>query len=204
MPTAPSLVGQRFGSRIILSLATTVGAKSKKWNFLCDCGRKGMVEASNLKKSASCSHSCPYFPLIVHGMKRHPAYRTWEAMRYRCSSPKYAEYHLYGARGITFCERWKSFESFWADMGPTWQKGLSLDRIDNSGNYHKDNCRWATMTEQANNTRRNKWLDTPAGRLTLSQAGRKFGLSKGCIEGRIARGCPPDKLFLKPFATNHQ
>jgi hypothetical protein len=85
------------------------------------------------------------------------AHNSWKAMKQRCTNPKRHNYPSYGGKGITVCERWKSFDNFLADMGERPQ-GTSLDRIDSNGNYEPNNCRWATYKVQARNSGRRKVL----------------------------------------------
>lgn len=82
-----------------------------------------------------------------------PTWNSWQAMLARCYRPVCNGYKNYGGRGITVCERWHSFENFYADMGDR-PKGKTLDRLDVNGNYEPGNCRWATPTEQRANTRK--------------------------------------------------
>ena len=88
-----------------------------------------------------------------HGLTHSPTYETWHAMIQRCTNPRASNWGYYGGRGITVCDRWlHSFENFLADMGMR-PADLSLDRIDNDGNYEPGNCRWATAVEQSQNRR---------------------------------------------------
>ncbi len=99
-------------------------------------------------------------PAYKHGHapknKFSPEYQSWNCMIQRCTNPKRTYYHYYGGRGITVCDRWKVFTNFLEDMGAR-PVGTSLDRIDPNKGYYKENCRWATPTEQASNRRPGKW-----------------------------------------------
>jgi len=110
-------------------------------------------------------------------------------MRQRCFDPKHKNYALYGGRGITVCERWLTFENFYADMGPRPTPKHTIDRFpDKDGPYAPDNCRWATWTEQQNNRSNNRHVLVNGERLTIAQAARALGVTVKVIRGRIDRG----------------
>lgn len=118
------------------------------------CGKEFEAPIRNIKKGLTKSCGCQSNKFKnPHGLWRHPVYNTWNMMKQRCYNPKYQCYKDYGGRGIQVCERWLDVKNFIDDMYPSYQEGLTLDRINIDGNYAPDNCRWATKEVQSRNTR---------------------------------------------------
>lgn len=125
------------------------------WLCRCSCGNERIVRTANLKNGSSRSCGCLQSEVVAmrnstHGLTGTKVYRVWSNMIRRCEYPKAIGFSRYGAKGVTVCEAWHSFENFFNDMGNI-PKGMTLDRIDNTKGYCKSNCRWATPTTQARN-----------------------------------------------------
>lgn len=136
--------------------------------------------------------------------KREPIlYDTWIRIRQRCNNPNGSDYHHYGGRGITVSKRWMKFENFLADMKPSHIKGLEIDRINNNKGYNKRNCRWATRTQQVNNTRVTHLISFKGKTLSIAQWARALGIPRCRIKDRINRlHWPPHKALIAPKRTN--
>lgn len=108
----------------------------------------------------------------------------WRAMISRCEVPNNNRYQMYAGRGIKVCERWKDFNNFWNDIGQYHSKGLTIDRIDNNGDYCPENCRLATPKEQANNTRRNRLFGFNGLKKTLTDWATTIGINRSTLAQR--------------------
>ena len=108
-------------------------------------------------KQKSCG-KCAGTQRVTHGHSGKPYYKVWQQMLQRCTNPTNNSYHCYGARGIKVCEEWRTFEGFWKDMADGYQKGLTLDRIDGTGNYEVANCEWISHSANSSKTSRNRTI----------------------------------------------
>lgn len=197
--SACDLIGKRIGKLLVVSFE---GCRNKKsyWKCLCDCGGIKIIRRSDLVSGNTTSCGCK-LKYRVHGQAYSATYRSWKAMRYRCSNPKNRCYKDYGGRGIAVCERWdNSFENFYADMGER-PDGMTIDRIDNNMGYCPKNCRWATAKEQSRNKQNSKIITALGESLCLADWSKKTGLTKGSINLRLAKGIPPDVIFSTGRAT---
>lgn len=127
-----------------------------------------------------------------------PEYRSWSAMRARCSNPKLKEYPRYGGRGITVCERWQSYENFLADMGRRPSLQHTIDRIDVNQGYFKENCKWSTNVEQANNRTKHTYLEVDGVVKTQAQWLRQFNVKKPTFKTRLRNGWDVKKALTYP------
>ena len=202
------LTGKKFG--LLTAIKFIPGTQKKgekiipsKWICECVCGNTSTVQAGNLRSGNTTSCGCIGIEsrktaIKTHGLRKHPLYNVWNSMRQRCTNPNTKSYKTYGARGIHVCERWLKFENFWEDVSPEWEKGLTLERIDNNGPYGPDNCKWATREKQANNRVTSSFIDTIHGRLTIAEASKISGIKAKTIWMRKYTYKWPDKDLLIP------
>lgn len=153
--TRKNIVGQRFGRLLVDSFSHTDERRRAQWNCICDCGGKTVVAGISLRCNHTMSCGClqderQKYGAITHGYTNTPVWRAWRAMKHRCKGKNFDRYMNYAGRGISYCDRWKSFENFLADMGEP-PLGFTLERIDVNGNYEPSNCKWITADAQYSN-----------------------------------------------------
>jgi hypothetical protein len=204
---AKNRVGQKFGRLIILSVFRGFSKNGKyglTWaNVKCSCGVEKVVDLQSVTRNGSKSCGCQNvesarmqgFKNAKHGHARklqkvHDTYTVRVGMLERCYNEKNKAFKNYGGRGIYVCNEWKdSYENFLQDMGER-PKNTTLDRIDNEGNYTKDNCRWATIKEQANNRRTNLVYTLEGIQKTLKEWCEEYNISYKMVWKRVKAGRP--------------
>lgn len=202
-----NLVGQVFG-KLTVEVLDHIKRGNYFWLCRCECGNTCIKNTSHLKRTnfrEGTEFNCGCFNnLIKHGHCKDrvnsTTYGVWKAMVQRCTNSKNTQYSDYGGRDIKVCPEWiKSFENFLADMGEK-PEGLSLDRINNNGNYCKSNCRWATYAEQARNKRTNRLITYKDETKCLEDWSISFGIDVGTLTHRLKINWPLDLVFsLKKY-----
>lgn len=204
------LTGQRFNRFLVLREAGKDKHGATFWTCQCDCGELRDVRTTHLRLGVSKSCGCLQREVAAQGKRKHglhnnALYDVWNGMLRRTTNPDDPGYKNYGGRGIEVCTRWESVGNFIADMGPSYRKGLTIDRINNDGNYEPDNCRWTTRVVQQRN-RTNTLRLTYLGRTlplaewadvceiqysTLHKRVMVYGWS---TERALTKGLPSDRL----------
>jgi hypothetical protein len=189
MGTFIDLTGSAFGKLIVISRAKNKG-KETRWICRCECGNSkeiyGIALKSGHTKSCGCiAKETASNKAKIHGMFGTPEWFVWASMKGRCSNKNHKQYAAYGGRGITVCDEWtSSFQSFFTDMGSRPSQDHQLDRIDNNTGYSKENCRWATRTENQRNRRVTKRFNG----YTLKEISDITGHNYNTLKTNLRRG----------------
>lgn len=210
-------VGRRFGRWVVDSYAGRGYGNRHTWNCTCDCGTKRAVHGPNLLHGRSLSCGCLAREMTAAASTTHGAtvgrvkiseYIIYMKIKGRCFNPTDAAYWMYGKRGITLCNGWKSFPQFYKDMGSRPGK-LSIDRINNDIGYTCGkceqcikngwpmNCRWATAKQQCNNRRSSRRITIGNVTKGMSEWAECWGISPQLVWSRLANGVTPEQLYAR-------
>lgn len=208
-----NLTGMRFGRLLVLKRVENDKHGASQWLCKCDCGKEHIAQAKSLKNGAIKSCGCLAIERrreackisnSTHKLSKTRLYRVWAGMKQRCLDPKHRHYQAYGGKGIKVCADWLSFEPFhdWAianGYDANAKRGeCTLDRIDNNGNYEPSNCKWATVKEQANNKRTNRYIEYNGETHTIAEWAQIIGISKNALWERLRRKWTIEQALTKP------
>ena len=167
------------------------------WRCTCDCGKEIFVRHTRLTHGQK-SCGCHATKMLVerntkHNQRHSRLYAVWRGLRSRCNNTKYPNYRDYGGRGISVCKEWDNtddgFQNFYEwSMDNGYSDELTIDRIDNDGNYEPSNCRWATPKQQCNNRRSNVFLNYKGLIHTVSEWSEIIQIDSSVIYQRIYKG----------------
>lgn len=186
------LTGKKFGLLTAIRLTEKKNNYGVFWELKCECGKTHEAQAYVLMSGRTRSCGC-YSRKIhreiktTHGQTGTKLWRTWQGIIQRTTNQACKDYPRYGARGITVCDKWRKFENFAEDMSPHPFGGKSIERINNDLGYSKENCRWATTTEQARNRRTNVFYECNGQSLTLSEWASRSGIPRDTLERRLKK-----------------
>lgn len=182
-------VGDKLHANSLLTYQYDTNNRPRKAMFLCECGNEKSISINDVKSgctlSCGCYHASIMAGMSTHGMAHTKIHNTWKRIVQKCTNSKNPDYKYYGGRGILMCDKWRnSFEAFYADMGDV-NDGMTIDRIDNNGNYEPSNCRWATRLEQARNTRQNCNLIFNGKTRCIAAWAEEIGINRVTLSDRI-------------------
>lgn len=186
-----SHIGERFGKLVILETfqrKRPSGVNVRYCKCKCDCGNEKIISFEHIRKGHTTSCGCVHKEMLRKRLTKHNQtntrlYAIWEGIRHRCKCKTYKRYCDYGGRGILLCKEWEEFINFkeWA-YNNGYAENLTIDRINNDGNYEPSNCRWVDNLVQQNNKRNNVFYDLNGEKLTCGQIARRYGLKKDSLE----------------------
>lgn len=202
MPKPIDLLGQKFGDWEVLSAADSPPGYThlRFWNCRCKCGALAVRKGAQLRwaQAKGMHQSCSQCARTRHGLTKSPEYQVWTHIHHRCENPASQAYKNYGARGVTVCERWATFEAFIFDMGPRPSPGHSLDRIDNAKGYSPENCRWVVSKVQNRNRRGNAHVTFEGKTLPISEWAEIGGFTDAVFRQRLIAGWSMEEALNIP------
>lgn len=199
------LTGQRFGRLTVIRRNEKTRSGNIKWLCRCDCGNETTVASGCLRSGSIVSCGCHIREItskrsLIHGQTKTRLHRIWTNMKTRCNNQNAINFQDYGGRGIRVCDEWNfDFVAFrdWAIQNG-YSESLTIDRIDNDGNYCPKNCRWITSFKQQSNKRSNRSIYIDGEKKTVTEWGRVYNIPPVAIWARLDRGWDPVAAVKTP------
>lgn len=200
--------GQKLGNLTFISRFEHPNKKDPKATFRCECGKEFVCKIYSVKSFVTKSCGCMKLKFMSENLSKHghikngkksPEYGSWQAMHARCNNPKHQNYERYQQLGITVCEEWSTFDKFIEDMGLKPSPEHTIDRIENTKGYYKENCRWATKKEQQRNKRDTTFVEYKGQIKSVPEWAELLGFSLPTLYGRIVkRKWDTQRAFTEP------
>lgn len=190
-----NLMGQQFGRLTVIGKGDNKG-KYTTWLCKCDCGNIKCIRTDQLRSGSVVSCGKHQYEHLKNRKYKYPIdvrnrriRNIWHGMLNRCNDKNNKEYKNYGGRGIIVCEEWYDYVSFarWA-LNNGYSCNLTIDRIDNNGNYEPSNCKWSTIHEQHNNRQNSRYETINGITKTVSEWAKEYGLYANTVYRRLDRG----------------
>lgn len=209
MTAVKDLTGQTFNRLTVLYRDINREAQRKAegkaqvtyWMAECECGTVRSFPRNTLLGGRAQSCGCLALERVTkHGDKGTRLYSIWIDMKRRTVNPNRDDFHLYGLRGISVCPEWENdYLAFkrWS-LANGYSDELTIDRIDNDGDYCPENCKWSTLKQQANNTRQNVHVEIDGRTQTIAQWADESGLHYSTVYSRYRKGVMGRNLILSP------
>ena len=210
MTKALDLTGKKFGRLTVIKRVENNKWGKAQWLCRCDCGNETIVRCDYLVQNRTTSCGCYNRELITKYRKnekdtenknyKEKLYTVLKGMKRRCYNKNEKAYKNYGQRGIKICNEWlNSFQSFydWA-INNGYKEGLTIDRINNNGNYEPSNCRWITNKKQQNNRNDNCYITYKNQTHTLAEWSEIFNIRYSRLFWRIKKGWDIEKALTTP------
>lgn len=194
------LSGLKSGRLVAIRYEYTRNKKAY-WLCLCDCGKSKIVVGTSITNGHVKSCGCLKKEMLAeknfkHGFCGTGLYQCWQDMKKRCYDKNRAQYKDWGGRGISVCEDWLSFENFkiWA-VKNGYQPGLTIERVDNNGNYSPENCKFIRKQDQNSNRRNTVVISFDGKNMNIEQWAKYLGLKRGTFDSRLKRGWSIEKAI---------
>lgn len=206
-----NLIGQKFGRLTVIEQSKNDRLGNRQWLCKCDCGNTKIIRTHDLKTGKVQSCGCLRLErlkkaLTKHGQSDTKLHQVYFKMKGRCYNPKDKNYKDYGGRGIKVCDEWKNdFISFyqWA-INNGYKEGLTIDRIDNNGNYETSNCKWATMKEQCRHRRNTRWIEYNGRIQCIETWAEEYNMSRKALDYRLRAGWSIEKALTTPIQQRNK